>query len=576
MFWLRPESVLDAMLRVAIELGASQAEAEQMKATPVAARRWVWRHLHGSSQRWLIVFDNVDRPVEFCDGRRPGDEDAWIRGSRAGLTLVTTRIDRPELWRPAHLLRVVPLGYEDSIAVFNDHAAGPDAGPFRLPAAAGEVARRVGGIPLALRLLGSVVGAYRTGNARYEAALELLNRSLDDLDALAEPVLAVQGDAGEAERGLLSRVWEFSLSLLDDEVPQARPLLQVLSFLSVDGLHVAWEHLPREVLRGSVVDAGPQELTPWVLERAVNSLRAHGLVEVHGAGADVTVSLHPLVSEVARTRLGEGAFGVAAAVHRLIAAPGGEDLAVEAAAYRCICEARERELGAQHVLTLAARFGLAYAVLERGATDEAEELFNAVLRDWQETYGAEASGVLLTRHELGRIAVRRDDWGAAEREFRRVSELEEAGVRGWHPWTGRHGLALVAFQQGDFAAAEAEFREVVRLREQACGPRDVGTMLSRHELGRVALSQGNLDEAEQSFRAVLGVLEDVPGPTSPQTLATRYELAKVLLERSGDTRTAEDEFEAVLELQQRVLGTEHVRTRRTLDQLDALRQRGKS
>ncbi|PSK97726.1 tetratricopeptide repeat protein [Murinocardiopsis flavida] len=568
-FWIRPEAALDAMLRVAVELGASFAEAERSKATPTAAQRWVWRHLHAAPHPWLLVFDNVDEPVEFCGGRRPGDGDAWIRGSRAGLTMATTRVGRPELWRPALLLEVGPLDERDSVRVLSDHAGGPD--PDDLPDAVREAARRVGGIPLALRLIGGVLQEYRTGSSRYEDVLAVLGRSLRELDALAAPVLAARGDGRRPERRMLGGVWALSLDLLRPEIPQAPALLQVLSFLGADGVEVPWGRLPHSALRGGIVDTGPEELTGWSLDRAVNGLRAHGLLDVRESAGVATVALHPLVAEVTRERLGADGLAVAAAVHALVSHPGGDDLAVEQAAYRGVCAVRERELGAAHPLTLDARFGLAFSTLERRSLDEADTRFRALLRDWARAQGPEHPGVLLIRHELGRIAIQRRDWAEAEAQYRAVEAMEESGVLGWHLWTGRHGRALIAFEQGDLAAAERQLREVVRLREHARGPRDIGTMISRHELGRVSLARGNAEEAEESFRTVAEVLDDVLGPLHPQTLASRYERARAAAERGAADRAAA-EFAAVAQAQRQVLGADHPGTRRTREALQELRR----
>jgi hypothetical protein len=250
------------MLTVAAELGAEQAELLGAQDGRLAAADLVWKYL-SRAQRWFLVIDKADNP-EILDG--------WLRSSRTGAILVTTRRARAPQWQKAVLHPLDVLPSEDAARVITDFAPGRGT-----PQDALDLANRLGRLPLALRLAGS-----------YLERQALETWSLNDYRARFErdgTVLADQGaelplieDAGtpvaEGElRQRLSWTWQITLDALSARgLPEATTLMRLLS---------CWSQapLPRATLSGlsggpaTGVEAGAQPLAQLPTERGAEARR---------------------------------------------------------------------------------------------------------------------------------------------------------------------------------------------------------------------------------------------------------------------------------------------------------------
>ncbi|MDW6061676.1 NB-ARC domain-containing protein [Streptomyces sp. FXJ1.4098] len=136
-------SLRAGMLAVAADRGAGPGELAAAHSGQRAAADLVWHHLDHSAEPWLLVIDNADDPAIL-------EEGGWLRASPRGTVLVTTRYATSRAWRGAVLHPVGVLPTEDAAQVLCDLA--PHAGT---PAAAEQVALRLGCLPLALTLAGS-------------------------------------------------------------------------------------------------------------------------------------------------------------------------------------------------------------------------------------------------------------------------------------------------------------------------------------------------------------------------------------------------------------------------------------
>jgi len=74
------------------------------------------------------VLDNADHPATLTAGDRPVNSGSgWLRATRAGLVLVTSRVGDLQRWGPvAQLVQVESLGAADGAQVLLDRA--PRAG----------------------------------------------------------------------------------------------------------------------------------------------------------------------------------------------------------------------------------------------------------------------------------------------------------------------------------------------------------------------------------------------------------------------------------------------------------------
>ena len=142
--------LLSGMHALARRLGVAETMVDRADAVDM-----IWRGLSERTQRWLLVVDNADDPRLLALGGQPlRDGTGWIRPveSTAGLVLVTSRDGRTASWgRWCRLHRVSMLTTAAAADVLIDHVY--QAGSRN---EAEQLGRRLGGLPLALRLAGCI------------------------------------------------------------------------------------------------------------------------------------------------------------------------------------------------------------------------------------------------------------------------------------------------------------------------------------------------------------------------------------------------------------------------------------
>ncbi|WP_431872051.1 tetratricopeptide repeat protein [Nocardiopsis eucommiae] len=565
-FWVRPDTIQPSMLEAAVELGGSRQEADQFRAAPRQAARWVWRHLDAAPRPWLLVIDNADQPELLDPENRPGEQRGWMRSSPGGFVLVTSRVDDPGLWAPATVHRLGSLHGQEAVDALVDHAGG------RRPSGSDELAARLGGIPLALSLAGRILATHGVLFPDARSLLEHIEEDVSRLDALATPM----SQGGGTERQLLSGVWNVSLRLVSDQNPQAIPLLRVLAVFGSDGRAVPMAKLPLEDLRGGRLDLHSIPLDAASLARTLNALVVHGLVTVIGTGNDMALQLHPLVSEGVRSGMTEQDLPLVEEMGTLLDRQGEQDLRFQIAARGTLARlwsklsahseedsnrtpefTNQRELGrallliglpepgerlftklvadatrvlgAENSFTLKARHFLAEAKMYQGLLDEAEEEFRALLSTVTSALGADDVATTEVRYMLALVLVRRERWAEAEKQLQRVYDERVATSGETEPsvlFTAAT-LAYVAVKQGRAREGERTLRRVYAIRESTLGAEHSQTLNVLQDLAHAVETDGRLAEAERMFRRVRDVRREHVGAGLPDTVLAEKDLERV-------------------------------------------------
>lgn len=319
-FWVRSGDVVAGMLEAAVEVGGDRSEAEEVCDSPQRAARWVWRHLDRSSEPWLLVLDNADRPEELAPRHRPGEQAGWLRSSPAGSVLVTSRVEDPALWAPTQVHKVTELDSAAAGAALADHA-----GEEALPGAE-ELAERLGGVPLALTLAGRILATHRVLFPDARALCKRLDEEgANHVDELSVPLLT----GPDARRLLLSGVLQLSLELVARHEPQAPPLLRLLAILGSEGTPVPLRRLAPEILRNEPLCLNSED----DFARTVNALVVHGLVSVEQSTEHTALRLHPLVAETVCASLEHAHLSVSETVESLLQRHADRDPSLELGAY---------------------------------------------------------------------------------------------------------------------------------------------------------------------------------------------------------------------------------------------------
>ncbi|MGW1878770.1 tetratricopeptide repeat protein [Streptomyces sp. NPDC001975] len=618
-WWLNGQQVAlleDGLRAVASRVGLA---GEVLESAGVVDA--LWHRLSHAEWPWLLVVDGVDDPG-LLDG--PGLLAAgtgWIRPHLCsyGLVLVTTRDGTTEGWGFGAVLHpVAPLESRDAARLLLDHA-GPGAGT---PAAAERLARRLGGLPLALRMAGVYLAevngmpdAFREPDmpAEFETFRQALDRPLGQ---------------GLNPAQVIADTWRLALELLHRRgFRYAGALLELLSeFADAPIPHTL-------VLQPSILQDRPgfQGIDGAALWRTLRALAALSLID-WCAAADVgedagrqssdspeCVRVHPLIRDVSRTsrnvcvvadllkqacsqeRAGNpdepGTWSAwSLLVPHVLGLLQRDDVSVSCLAsaaetaetaarflqarglshqagpvYTRVVRIRADLLGAEHPETLNAQHYLAGALHDIGELSQAEALYRQVWEEHRRARGEEFALALTARHELGRVLHDRGRLEDAQQHLSAVLEVRRrvVGSRHAHTLSAQHELARVLHDLGRLQEAGAAYGFVLDARRVQLGEEHPRTLTTLHNLACLMQDKGELVGAQLQFESVHAVRSRILGSAHPQTLWTGYRLGCVLRDR-GEAGQARAVLSRVHEGLSAVLGRAHVQTRRAAKALEDL------
>lgn len=623
-WWMSAAGVEAGMRTVAAQMGLSRRFlARANMAGPAAVADLIWRELGELSAPWLLVVDRADVPKDVL-----GDSGGvrWVRApvTPHGLVLVTSRYVTP--WAPAgfHVHMLQPLAPQDGAALLMDLA--PHAGTRD---EATELARELGGLPLALRQAGDflamgLTGRVRDGFAKYAATVRASVRTNTGPEGvpglkLAGPLcersldLLARSDQSEAE--LLLRV----LALFGD-APVPRDLLTPEPFaasplfptgMSPARLRAALDNLAGHSLVESVrsrpfaVADGPlpdrdrarmqflhmhpllrallrsdsaseqdrseyDELTVDLLEHATRKLPPESPVSWPMWNA-----LSPHVEHVARNLTGTQSRTAVRALalarrtveyHLTTGQPHRALPLAEALMSSTVARSLRRDSEAK----LRLRFQWARARAEMGDLTLARKELEMVTALWARRFGADEPETLAVRHFQADLLVR---CGAAAEALPMLAEILE----GQTVHFGREEPAVIATWhslltarmavEGDTAETEIVLRPLLDRSVRYIGRSAPETLRLRLTLARLLLSAGRDHEVLREVTAATHGCE--LRPDAPVLMALRFTRSEALA-HLGDLTGAAKELRSLVPDCTRVLGPDHPDTVMTRDHLQAL------
>ncbi|SDM15816.1 Tetratricopeptide repeat-containing protein [Lentzea albidocapillata subsp. violacea] len=591
-YWVGHSDVERSMHAVARNLGVDQGRLGDANARTV-----VWQALEKSAEPWLLVFDNVDdvhREDLFGSSGPELDGTGWIRASRTGMVVVTSRrSDRAPWGEHAELRRVECLSHTDGGLVLSGLA--PGAGT---EAEAQALAERLGGLPLALRLAGRYLADDPPFNRTFVTYLHALERDLDLLDA-AEPTQPALSDE-EAARRSIRLTWELSLALLEQrELHAARPVLQLLSCFGAPH-PIPVDLLSAEPLRLPAFDRGGTPLTETHLGRVVRGLTSSALLDqtVEPEDEAVCLRLHPLLCEVisaSRDASADGGVIWSTAVSLLAASDLRSarmpaictsvvtnvpvaDLDVLAHAVDTTDECashllhsgairashdmsrlaleRASVLEPLHPVRLQARLAVGLIGRTEGHATATEELAT-LYGDAQQVFDQDGEFMVTLRQQLAHAAWNSNEYDLADDLYEDLMEAHDRGVCPGLRKATRFGYAQMMTRRGAFDVAEHEFLAVLE-EERATWPDDPDhpdILVTRAMLADAWAGKGELVKARDELKAVLHAQERVHGSDNPLTLSARVTLMGVhsLLSEQGN---AEAQLNQMLRIHHNALNPE--------------------
>jgi tetratricopeptide (TPR) repeat protein len=400
-WWVRAEQ--DATLAadyagLATRLNLPEKDVADQNDVVRAVRSWL-----GRNSGWLLIFDNAAEATFIRE---------YLPQGECGHTLVTSR--DPNWGGTAPLVPIKVMQRTESVE-FLCKRTGLAEGP-----AAGELAKELGDLPLALEQAGAYIEEKARSFAEY---FELFRVHHQEILERGKPT--TDYPATVATTWLIS----FEAAKRDSNVAA-----DVLSLLA----HFAPDDIPLELVKTSEVFKNLGGLE-W--DDALAALRRYSLVERSGD----SVSMHRLVQAVARDQLSDDARKKWAetAVQIVVGAfPAGEN-----------------DPGDVRTWPTCARL-LPHAL---ATTEHAEAVQVA----------PQVTGVLL--NQVGLYLLGRAELRQAKAVLERVLRLDEAAYGPDHPnvATDVNNLGLVLKDLGDLAGARTHFERALRIDEVAHGP-DLG------------------------------------------------------------------------------------------------------
>ncbi|MEU1283537.1 FxSxx-COOH system tetratricopeptide repeat protein [Kitasatospora sp. NPDC005856] len=489
-----PGGVEEALAGIARRLSPAWAGTAQQPELTAWALAWLQHHTD-----WLLVYDNVEDPELL----------APLLGSlTGGHHLVTTRLaddwDELGVASDGALLVLDVLPQEQAAQLLWSWVSEWDRSE-ESRWEVGQLARELGGLPLALEQAGAYLRRTRSTVASYRRRLGLqLSRA----------------PAGQDPQRTVARIWQVTLEAVAADDPAAADLLHALAWLDADGC-------PRDLVSG----LAPDEVAA---DDALGVLHAYSMIGY--AWRDVRV--HRLVQGVlradalARRRPGEAPRGrreAEQAVLRAVQPAGPEqeadaaELARLAGQVRALAATDPRDSCDTPVFRLYA--DTAVHLETEGQTARALPLYEAYDAQIRNGFGPDHPFALVARCAVARVHLAT---GRPERTVELLTPLLEQSLRvhdAGHLTTLNIRSHLASAHQacGRVQQAIEEYEKAAADSRDALGPEHVRTLTLLSDLAGAYESVGRTDRA-------IGIYEDVVRRES----ATGYEnLLRPLLRLNG-------------------------------------------
>jgi tetratricopeptide (TPR) repeat protein len=503
--WWIPAEQQSLVLQSLYELGRHLGVPETEDLTQVAGM--VMNELAASERRWLLVYDNADRPEDIFR----------LVPTAGGHVLITSRNQAwADVW---DAVEVDVFDRRESLELVRKLAEGISA------ADADRLADRLGDLPLALDQAASWQSA--TGMA--------VGEFLDRFDELVRDYVA-RGKP-ESFRTTVNAFVKIALDRLRETAPAVAELLELFAYFGA-------EPVSKSLLwRGRKAEVSPalgRALNDQLqLDRTVRQLRRHGLARLD---AQQRIQVHRLIQLVLREELlPDRARRSRTNVHNLLAAanPGRPD---EPATWdehaeivphvgpAGLIEADTDE--ARRVVLDQVRY-----LWAAGDLEGARRLGEATVAAWRAMEGPSGLGpdgeltLLATRH----LATALRSVGANERARRLDEDTWQRFRRGTafgpdheHTLLAASNVGVALRLAGDFPAALAHDEDIVAAHRRVYGDDDPLTLRARNN---VAVNLRMLSDFPSAYRIdeeLINEWHELVGENHPLALAAEANLARDL------------------------------------------------
>ncbi len=418
-------------------------------------------------------------------------------------------------------------------------ARGAAEQPEKTRSAAALLAKDLGYLPLALAIARAHAWGMNWTFEQYRGHLaQMLDRELTKAVDYPRSILA-----------------SFTLAIEKAKTtsPEAERLLGIAAFLAPDRipLGIITQDVMSEIEKGEAV-AALAEVSLVTRESLDDGLRA--------------ISVHRLVQEVVRHRLGENAADMAALATRLVA----DAYPFDSDDVRNWPLCRRLESHAATILTVAPEAGeearktvrlLNQYALHLNARAEfaaAEPFMGRALEIDEASFGPDHPEVATDLNNLAQLLQATNRLAEAEPLMRRALKIGEASFGPDHPNVaiGLNNLALLLKVTNRLAEAEPLMRRALEIDEASLGPDHPNVAVRLNNLAQLLQDTDRLAEAEPLMRRALKIDEASFGPDHPK-VAIRLNNLAALLQDTDRLAEAEPLMRRALKIDEASFGPDH-------------------
>jgi tetratricopeptide (TPR) repeat protein len=433
-----------------------------------SVKRWLEAEC---SSRWLLVFDNAQKPDDLM---------GYLPAAGSGQIIITSRLS---VWDG--MAKTLEVG------VFQRDEKQDESVEFLLKRTgrndrdeATNLARELGDLPLALEQAGAYI---KETGISFQDYLERFRKDRKKLQKHGKLLNYT---------ATVATTWEISFQAVQKEQPVAGDLLNLCTFMAPDAI-------PRSMLEG-----GARHLTEPLascvqnaieLDECIAVLSRYSLINV----ADGMISVHRLVQAVVQDRLSlEGQKIWAESALKLVNGEFSFSQLDQETWAKCSKLSSHAFHAAQHAEKLEV------------SPSETANLLNSLGRYLNNRMElASARSVLERALDIDEKALGPDHTSVATRV---------------------NNLGLVLKDQGDLVGAKRCFERALKIDEMTLGPEHTSVAIDINNLGLVLKEQGDLVGAKRCFERALKIDEMTLGPEHT-SVATRVNNLGSVLQAQGET-----------------------------------------
>src|SRR5258705_173599 len=536
-FWLDASS--RNSLYSSIEAAAKQLLPHRVLDNPDGAVALVSDVLSRWSERWLLVFDNLDNPEDL----------PWIvnffPASQHGSILITSRLaGSNELGQSIELDH---MEKEEGLQLLL-RSSGRDTDELN---AAEEILSLLGNLPLGIDQARAYISKRRLGLRAFVAEYEKRKQSvMQETPQFWQYRRMLPGKEKETSINLLT-TWEMSLQLLGvgEQAAELEKVITLFAFFN----HVRIGE--RLFSNDADPTTSPMSIfkvdgrwNHFKFEDAIVKMQELSLLQFsYWNESEITISLHSMVSEWLRIRLDKSS-------QRTFLTDAISHLRCHILSIGHHSDHKTRQEGRAHLDTIwrgVESFDLGEHYLEarmtfgdfyygQGCHKGAEMMYKGALASYGKAWGPDHTSTLETVNNLGilyRIQGRHED---AEMMYKRALAGYEKAWGSDHASTldTVNNLGVLYRIQGRHEGAEMMYKRALVGYEKAWGPNHTSTLDTVNNLGILYRIQGRHEDAEMMYKRALAGYEKAWGPDHTSTLNTANNLG-ILYEIQGRHDDAE-------------------------------------